>query len=196
MILFLTLAHPSLAVVGRVAPNFTTAKLRLRSDIVGNFNLKKMDLKEIAQQAINELPWETFWWVIGLIFAIIIKIPQAFWTAQKILKQNRSSLGNGSGKRLADIFLHCWYKALPLNTTVQTHDILIPSGLTSQNISLKNISNTLNNLGLTKTINNELKAVNNTRNYLVFYICFFWLIVFNGDTRDYYRKLKQKTTTH
>ena len=50
-ILFLTLAHPNLAVVGRVAPNFTTAKLRLCRNVVRNSLEKSVEHFLLAELA-------------------------------------------------------------------------------------------------------------------------------------------------
>jgi hypothetical protein len=151
-----------------------------------------MNFEEITELAKNNLPWEIIWFLLGLIFSFLIKIPQALWISHKILKQNRPWLGGGHAKRNADIFIYIWYKeSETTRRTKQSHIGLMenPPQITLDfGIIAEKELQPMKLVIIDK--DKKIKPIKNLRNKLVIFFTIFWLVLFCGDKLKYYKDLK------
>jgi hypothetical protein len=161
-----------------------------------------MTFNEIQEFAKQNLPWDEIIWSIFIAsISFLIKIPQAIYMAHKVLKKNRASLGNGSGGRQADIFIHSWHRKMDYEKKIEQNDILINSdGKTCRILTAGRMAEySLKKLGLVRIIEEKgmkkVQAIKNLRNRIVFYLIISWLILFCGDRISYYRNLKTFEST-
>jgi hypothetical protein len=113
--------------------------------------------------------------------------------SRKILNKNRYTLGNGSGKHLADRFLKIWH-----SNKTETKGFYIESGLVenssipSSRIFFSAIDEELEKLRLIKIENNFSLPIRNTRNKLVAKFTKNYLIKFIGDNSEIYKNMEKK----
>ncbi len=152
-----------------------------------------MILDNIFSDFIINFLWEILFLGLFAVTGFVFKMPKALSISYKLIKNNRSSLSNGQGTRLADVFTHVYNKPCSINVSIPSSTIFIKDpqiGIATRNLTYKQISQQLKLYELVKLENEQIFPIKNLRNWLIYKICVNWLVLFSHEKRIYFKSLK------
>jgi hypothetical protein len=146
-------------------------------------------LEYIFGLAIDNMVWVT---VVALLF--VVKSPYHVWL---LLTNNRPARGTGWKMWLADRYIQIWLSPCSLDSSDTPYEYRTVMGnaetLFQRHTTRKQIDLKLEEHGLVRRGENTVRARREVhlyaRNWLTYFLCKWYLILFWGDTRNWYEEL-------
>ncbi|MFA6523531.1 MAG: hypothetical protein WCS85_04160 [Candidatus Peribacteraceae bacterium] len=148
---------------------------------------------------VGRLALDNLAWIVVVAILVLFIAPFHVWV---LLRNNRPARGTGWKMWLADRYIQIWLSSKPLDSSEGAFEFATPLGFAGTVIQRatprKNIDLILEDYGLVRRSDSTVRARRDVhvylRNWMTYFICKWFLILFWGDTRKWYEEIASPPT--